>query len=69
MLKRVGDSAESLYQFLNEKGFETFLFESKQERFRRTLKIYSHNELLNVEQYDAIFVKSSSDIMQRLQEI
>jgi FkbM family methyltransferase len=66
MLKRVGDSAVGIYEFLKAKGFEGFLFKSEQKRFNTELNISSCNETEEVEQYDAVFAKSKSKIINRL---
>jgi FkbM family methyltransferase len=66
MLNRVGDSANGLYEFLKTKGFEVYQFKTEQKRFNRSLDIYPSNEVLDLEQYDAIFVRPKSQIMNRL---
>lgn len=66
LLKRVGDSTESLYELLQSKGFESYIFENIQHRLSRDLKISSCNSPKEEEQYDAVFVKPSSEIYQRL---
>ena len=64
LLRKVGASARELHGLLEEHGFEPVLFRLEQGRWGRVLRLKKLRGALELEQYDALFLKSDSDLMQ-----
>ena len=68
-LKRVGDSASNLYEFLHQYGFEAYKIEKKHNRFVNWVALIRSREPENIYQYDAVFFKPGTSVAERLKPL
>jgi FkbM family methyltransferase len=60
LLRRAGASAEGIYGLLRDSGFDAYKIGSRQDRWSRSCTLLRHYSPLQIEQYDAMFLKRAS---------